>query len=381
MTDKRKDRVFLSYASEDLPKVQEIYEGLKRRGLDVWFDKEHLGPGKWKSQITRAITKSRYFVICISNAAIRKTGDEPGFQDEELNEAYDIAKNQPEQEFSIIPARIEDCDRGDHRLNMFQQYDLFDDFDKGLDRLAVDMGGISLSDASAKDERNEDQKLIDNLFAKAAAEYYAGKFMESIKLVDSILVFSPDNASAWANKGAAFIRLGQYEDALNACDIALKIDPDNATAYLNKGIGLTKIGRHDEALIAYDKASKIDPNNANAWLNKGTGLNVIGRHDEALVASDEALKINPDSATAWLNKGFGLTKIGRHDEALVAYDKASKIDPNNASAWAGIGVALTYLSRHEEALDAYDKVLKIDPDYVDIFNLRNSLMKQLKGND
>ena len=81
MGNERENRVFLSYASEDLDVVREVYDGLVKRGLDVWFDKEHLGPGKWKAQIERAIRRSRYFVICLSNAAIRKTGDEPGFQD------------------------------------------------------------------------------------------------------------------------------------------------------------------------------------------------------------------------------------------------------------------------------------------------------------
>ena len=112
-----KPMVFLSYASENLLMVRNVYEGLIKRGLNVWFDKEHLKPGKWKPQIERAIRRSRYFIICLSNAAICKTGDEPGFQDHELNEAYNIAKDLPEQDFAIIPVRIEDCQRGDHRSN------------------------------------------------------------------------------------------------------------------------------------------------------------------------------------------------------------------------------------------------------------------------
>lgn len=135
--------------------IRDVYEGLIIRGLKVWFDKKHLGPGKWKPQIERAIRRSRYFIICLSNAAIRKTGDEPGFQDHELNEAYNIAKDQTEQEFTIIPVRIEDCNRGDHRLTLFQQYDHFDYFNGGLPKLAVNMGGVSLSDLEAKDKRSK----------------------------------------------------------------------------------------------------------------------------------------------------------------------------------------------------------------------------------
>ena len=85
MSNDRKDRVFLSYASEDLDRVWQVYDGLIKRGLDVWFDKIDLNGGKWKKQIRKAIARSRHFVICISEAALKKTGDDtPGFQDEEL---------------------------------------------------------------------------------------------------------------------------------------------------------------------------------------------------------------------------------------------------------------------------------------------------------
>lgn len=84
-------KVFLSYAHENLEMVRKIYTGLKERRLDVWFDKEDLGPGTWKKQIEKAIPKSRFFIICISEAALKKTGDEsPGFQDEELQQAYEM---------------------------------------------------------------------------------------------------------------------------------------------------------------------------------------------------------------------------------------------------------------------------------------------------
>jgi len=46
---------FLSYAHDDLELVREVYEGLKKRKVDVWFDKVDLVPGKWKPQIEKQI--------------------------------------------------------------------------------------------------------------------------------------------------------------------------------------------------------------------------------------------------------------------------------------------------------------------------------------
>src|SRR5215469_15386076 len=101
-------KVFLSYAHEDLIQVTRVYEGLAARGLDVWFDREHLRPGTWRPQIIRAITQSRYFVACLSRAALRRLKSDPGFQETELATAYRIAFEQAENRFAIVPIRLED---------------------------------------------------------------------------------------------------------------------------------------------------------------------------------------------------------------------------------------------------------------------------------
>jgi tetratricopeptide (TPR) repeat protein len=366
-SNERKDRVFLSYASEDLVKVRQVYESLIKRGLDVWFDKEHLRPGKWKPQITRAITKSRYFVICISNAAIRKTGDEPGFQDEELNEAYEIAKSQSVTEFAILPVRLEDCHRGDHRLTLYQQYDIFENPEKVLDKLAVHMGGISLSDSTTKDERTDTKKFIDTLYDKAVAESHAGRFKESIALLDAILALSTDEARVFYSKGIALSELKKHEESLETFEKSLKIDPTHATTWIGKGIVLQILDRNDEALEAFKKALQIDSKCSFSWSSKGFALQFLGRNDEALEAFKKALEIDPNSYDSWLGKGYNLGKLGRNDEALEAIDKALQFNPNFSLPWQCKGSILHTLGRLEEAVEVFDKALQIDPNTVQVW--------------
>lgn len=185
-------QVFLSYAREDIKTVKMIYNGLKKRKVNIWMDQEDINPGKWKTQIERAISQSRYFIICISEFALKKTGKKPGFQDEELNRAYNIAENLSTNEFTIIPIRLENCGRGDHRLSVFQQYDLFNDFDKELDKLALHIGGVSLSDGNAKDSRSKEDIFIDSLASNALAAYYARDFKKAIDLVKAALSEKPE---------------------------------------------------------------------------------------------------------------------------------------------------------------------------------------------
>ena len=60
MNESKKYDVFLAYANENFKKVEEVYKGLVKRGLSVWWDHENLTKGKWKPQITNAIAKSRH---------------------------------------------------------------------------------------------------------------------------------------------------------------------------------------------------------------------------------------------------------------------------------------------------------------------------------
>lgn len=181
-------QIFLSYAHKDLVTVRKVYEGLTARGLDVWFDKESMTSGRWRPQITKAIARSRYFFICISRAALKNIGDDPGFQDDELNTAYDIAQQQDEKVFTIVPVRLEDCGRGDSRLSVFHQYDLFpkSKFQEELNRLAVAHGGRSLADPGARDKRTDRDRRRDALWGKAEVALYAHDYPKAVNTLRDI---------------------------------------------------------------------------------------------------------------------------------------------------------------------------------------------------
>ena len=56
--------VFLSYASEDLERVDALRDVLKRHGIAVWQDKQNLRAGQyWMDQVQRVIEAADYFVF------------------------------------------------------------------------------------------------------------------------------------------------------------------------------------------------------------------------------------------------------------------------------------------------------------------------------
>jgi len=50
--DNKKPKIFLSYAREDMGMAKQLYNDLKRYGLDVWLDTESFLPGdKWQKKV------------------------------------------------------------------------------------------------------------------------------------------------------------------------------------------------------------------------------------------------------------------------------------------------------------------------------------------
>ena len=357
-------QVFLSYASDDLAQARRLYTELTQRDVNVWFDKEKSESGAWKLQIQRAITRSRFFLICLSEAALRKTGKEPGFQDEELQWAYEIAREQDSRSFTIIPVRLEDCGRGDHRVSIWQQVDLFEDWASGLNRLVTWTGGKPIQAEPSQgplEEQSEKQELIDALLGKASASYYAGDYDGAFKTLEVTIVTGSEHAEAWNNKG---VTLGKLE--LNRPDVALvvyeratELRPEDAEAWYNKGVALGELNRPEAALAAFEEATKLRPEFAEAWYNKGVALSELNRSEAALAAFEEATELRPRYAKAWYKKGVALGELNRSEAALAAFEEATKLRPEDAEAWYNKGVALGELNRSEAALAAFEEARRL----------------------
>ena len=100
------DLVFLSYAREDEACASQLYSELAEAGVNVWFDREALAPGaSWKSEIRKAIRRSRYFIALMSSKSVSKKG----FVQSELREALEVLDEYPENETYLIPARLDCC--------------------------------------------------------------------------------------------------------------------------------------------------------------------------------------------------------------------------------------------------------------------------------
>ena len=131
---KQKPKIFLSYAREDIGMAKQLYNDLKRYGLNVWLDTESLLPGdRWKDKIQDAIENSNYFIALLSTKSVNKKG----FVQKELKTALEVLDLFPSSERFILPVRLDDCEVGERKLKEHQWVDLFPDnvYQNGLKKI------------------------------------------------------------------------------------------------------------------------------------------------------------------------------------------------------------------------------------------------------
>ncbi|MEO0536157.1 MAG: toll/interleukin-1 receptor domain-containing protein [Cyanobacteria bacterium P01_A01_bin.123] len=124
--------VFISYASEDRSKCEQLYRDLRAEGYDVWLDSQDLVAGSnWSIEIRKAIRGAQYFIIVLSSNSVSKRG----YVQKEIREALDVLDEFPESETFIVPIRLEPCNEGFERLKTIQRVDMFPNWDDGVARI------------------------------------------------------------------------------------------------------------------------------------------------------------------------------------------------------------------------------------------------------
>ena len=110
--------VFLSHSSANLPIAISVANTLRNHGVPVWFSPTNImSAEQWHDEIGKALRRCDWFLILISNAAIKST-----WVKRELH--YALGHNQYDNH--IMPIIVENCDFEElsWTLGMFQMVDM-----------------------------------------------------------------------------------------------------------------------------------------------------------------------------------------------------------------------------------------------------------------
>lgn len=121
-------QIFLSYAREDKPRVDQIYAALKKAGLNPWMDEpprpyqmEGLQPGEfWEEEIRKRMREARITLVFFSIRSVEKEG----YVQREYRLALDRKAQQPQHQPSLIPVLLDACEPPSLRVDTVSYHQL-----------------------------------------------------------------------------------------------------------------------------------------------------------------------------------------------------------------------------------------------------------------
>lgn len=101
-------KAFVSYASEDRAKVEELAEALEERGVDVWQDKQDLRVGqKWDKALKKVIEQDVHYVIVVQTETMVRRAE--GVFHKEISLAAERQSNMAETLRFLLPVTLGPC--------------------------------------------------------------------------------------------------------------------------------------------------------------------------------------------------------------------------------------------------------------------------------
>ena len=196
-----------------------------------------------------------------------------------------------------------------------------------------------------------------NYSTRGTAALRAGRYGEAEQAFVRVTELQPDNASAHAYLGIAYLLTGATDKAIDSLRRSIAAAP-SPTAWSNLGSALSESGREQEALDAYREAVTLRPGDPAFHWNLGDSLARLNRKGEARSEYTECVNLSRDALTvdnSVANHGslaVCLAKLGQFDEALSHVTAALELAPNAYEPYRRQAAVLALAGRPQEALVA-----------------------------
>lgn len=179
---------------------------------------------------------------------------------------------------------------------------------------------------------------------------------------------------AYYDQGNFHYRLGDYKGAIANFNQALLYNPNDANAYVNRGNARYEIAQHSSnpnmeykaAIDDFNRALQLDPLVAEAYVSRGIVRHDIAQYskaaDQEYLAAigdfNDALRLNPNDVKAYVKRGISYYKLAQnskssthpgYQEAIKDFNQALRLNAQEPEAYIKRGIVRYELAQSSSA--------------------------------
>ncbi len=159
----------------------------------------------------------------------------------------------------------------------------------------------------------------------------------------------------WVTLARCAVMLKNWDRVEEACDQALGLNPDQGSALAMKGQAFLETGKLEEAGKLLSRGTMLAPEEADAWLQLARLYHRTNNDQRALETLRAAVLAVPASAEINFALGRSYLDNGQTSEALPFLRKAASLDQNSIDIAVDLGETLTILGHIDEALQLIEQ--------------------------
>lgn len=187
-------------------------------------------------------------------------------------------------------------------------------------------------------------------------------YNNAIRILERILLISPDNESAIYEIAYCYERLGDFDKCIEFYNKYIDNNPYSFTAWYNLGNIYYLKNNIEKALWAYDYAVIINDDFSSAHFNMGNTYMQIEKYDKAIESYSRCLEIDGEDALTHCYIAEAYERLEAYDTALQHYFKSKQLNPELSDAWLGIGIVTDIKENTKEAIPYLERAVNLAPD-------------------
>lgn len=189
---------------------------------------------------------------------------------------------------------------------------------------------------------------------------------EELKCYRTLLDLDIDDPEILRTVGETLAKKeGIFEDKLKWFDKMILYNPNNAFAWENKGAILAEKEKLEEAFESYKKAVELDPKNIDVLFHIAVLNELFKNHEQTIDYYKRILKLDPNHIQALQNLSSLQLKSGEFQESLYGLKKLNKMAPNDVVILKNLRDIYLKLDQQKNALFYSKKIISLQPDDVD----------------